>query len=286
MGNASSPLPTPSTPPSFAQPLCPTFATDYLLPSLYVLLFLTALPGNALSLWIFRLCSSNKTTNHVYMSHLSVSNLLLSLTAPFIAAYFARGSAWPRDGGLCLFVLHGITPVLYINIYISFMIMTWVALSRFAALIQHTHASRPSSCTTLLPHFFFTRLTRASFATKVCATLWVVTVGSTLPLTVYYSVSETVSGKVGKNGESQDGGGTEDEQMCYNKAVEIGGNLSKVGQIPAIVVFYLCFLMVLLSYMTVLKHIRRSRSSTTISASRHMLGRVQRNIVVIQVRMI
>ncbi|XP_076011427.1 putative G-protein coupled receptor 82 [Genypterus blacodes] len=283
MDNASSRLPPPSTLPSFAQSLCPTFATHFLLPSLYILLFLTALPGNALSLWVFWLFSATKSTNHVYMSHLSVSNLLLSLTTPFLAAYFASGSAWPRAGVLCLFVVHGITPMLYINIYISLMIMTWVALSRFATLIQHTHASRPSSFTILLPHSFFTSVTKASFATKVCATVWVVTVGSILPVTVFYSVNEATSGNVGKNGESQEGGGTEDEQVCYNEAVEIGGNGSKAGQLPAIVLFYLCFLMVLLSYMIVLKHIRRSRSSTTITASWRLLGRVQRNIVVIQV---
>ncbi|XP_047198499.1 probable G-protein coupled receptor 82 [Hippoglossus stenolepis] len=149
--------------------LCPTAATRIFLPSVYTLLFLTALPGNALSLWVFLRCISTISPTHVYLSHLSISNLLLSLTAPFLAAYYAWGSVWTLSGALCQLVLHVITPVLHINIYISLVILTWVALCRFAVLIQHTHASRPSTCTTLLPHTFFTCLLRASFASRVCA---------------------------------------------------------------------------------------------------------------------
>ncbi|KAF7658508.1 hypothetical protein LDENG_00011380 [Lucifuga dentata] len=128
------------------------------------------------------------SATHMYLSHLSISNLLLALTTPFFAAYFAWGSVWSRGGILCQLVMLGITPVVYTNIYISVMIMTWVALCRFAALIQHTHASRPSTCTMLLPHAFFTRLTMASFATRVYGMVWVVAVGSIVPVTVYYSV--------------------------------------------------------------------------------------------------
>lgn len=104
-------------------------------------------------------------------------------------------------------------------------------------------------------------------------------------MTVYYSVSEAVSGNAGKNGDSEKGGGAEEEQVCYNQAVEIGGTVSRAGQVPAIILFFVCFLLVLLSYITVLRHIGRSQRSTTITASRSLLGRVRRNIVVIQVPM-
>ncbi|XP_037646730.1 probable G-protein coupled receptor 82 isoform X2 [Sebastes umbrosus] len=255
--------------------LCPTAATLFFLPSVYTLLFLTALPGNALSLWVFLRRIATVSPIHVYLSHLSISNLLLSLTAPFLAAYYARGSVWTQSYVPCQMVLHGVTPVLHINIYISIIILTWVALSRFAALIQHTHASRPSGCTKLLPHSFFTRLTTTSFARRVCAAVWVVAVGGIVPVTVYYSVNEAVSA----NAVSKDGS----VAVCYNSAVEIGGSLSMAFNVPVITLFFVFYLLVLLCYMTVLRHIRRSRHNTSVTNSQSLLGRVLRNIVVIQV---
>ncbi|KAI3356483.1 hypothetical protein L3Q82_017226, partial [Scortum barcoo] len=261
---------------SSALSLCPSAATLFVLPFVYSLLFLTSLPGNALSLWVFQRCISSISPIHIYLSHLSISNLILSLTTPFLVAYFARGSVWTLSATLCQLVLHGITPVLHINIYIGLMILTWVALSRFASLIQRTHASRPSSCTTLLPHgFFFTCLTKTSFASRVCFTMWAVAVGGIVPVTVYYSVKEVVSGEV-----AQGGGRVE---VCYNPAVEIGGRMSAVLHMPAISLFFVFYLLVLLSYMTVLRHIRNSRRSANVTTSQSLLRRVSRNIVVIQV---
>ncbi|XP_029981622.1 probable G-protein coupled receptor 82 [Sphaeramia orbicularis] len=260
--------------PSHVLSLCPTAATLFFLPSVYTILFLTAVPGNVLSLWVFLRRISTTSPTHVYLSHLSVSNLMLSLTTPFLAAYFACGSFWTLSSVLCQLVLHLITPVLHINIYIGLMILTWVALSRFAALVQHTHASKPNTCITLLPHSFFTRLKRVSFARKVCGAVWLLAVGGIVPVTVFYSVREVISGDSTKTGE---------DIMCYNPAVEVGGGLSAACNVSAITVFFVCYLLVLLSYMSVLKHIWRSRRSTNVITSQSLLGRVLRNIIVIQV---
>ncbi|KAK5860605.1 hypothetical protein PBY51_022069 [Eleginops maclovinus] len=253
--------------------LCPTAATLFFLPSAYALLFLTALPGNILSLWVFRRCISTVSPTHVYLSHLSISNLILSLTTPFLAAYYAWGSVWTLSSTWCQLVLHGITPVLHINIYISIMILTWLALSRFASLIQHTHASRPNRCTTLLPHSFFARLKRTSFASRVCAGVWGLAVGCVVPVTIIYSVKEAVSTKAASRCV----------EVCYSPAVEIGGSLSASLTVVVITLFFLFYLLVLLSYIMVLRHIGRSRRSTSVATSQSLLGRVLRNIVVIQV---
>ncbi|KAM4609370.1 putative G-protein coupled receptor 82 [Polymixia lowei] len=275
--------PLPATLSSAVLSLCPTPATLFLLPSLYALLFLTGLPGNALSLWVFLRHISTKTPTHVYLYHLSFSNLLLSLTAPFLAAYYSRASVWPRTGVLCRLVLHGATPVLHTNIYIGVIILTWVALSRFATLIRHTHASRPSACAGLLPRAFFACLGRASFARGVCAVVWVAVVGAIVPVTAYYSVKEAAGGDEALAGEDGVNGGV---GVCYSPAVEMGGRVSAVYSVPAITLFYVCFLLVLLSYMTVWRHIRRSRRCANITDSHSLLGKVLRNIVVIQVVLI
>uniref|UniRef100_UPI0037E74334 probable G-protein coupled receptor 82 n=1 Tax=Semicossyphus pulcher TaxID=241346 RepID=UPI0037E74334 len=258
--------------------LCPTATTLLFLPSAYTLLFLIALPGNVLSLWVFWRSIPSISSTHVYLSHLSVSNLMLTLTAPFLSAYYAWGSLWRLSGVLCQLVLHAITPLLHINIYISLVILTLVALSRFASLIQHTHASHPSACTTLLPNGFFSCLTRTAFASRVCVAVWVVAVGGIVPVTVYYSVKEAAAG--GDGGAERGGGGG--AGVCYSPAVELGGSLSAAFTVPLIILFFVFYLLVLLCYMIVLGHIRRSRRCTKVPTSHRLLGRVLRNIVVIQ----
>ncbi|XP_021180696.2 probable G-protein coupled receptor 82 isoform X2 [Fundulus heteroclitus] len=255
--------------------LCPSAATLYFLPSIYTLLFLTALPGNVLSLWVFLRCIPSISPTHIYLTHLSISNLLMAVTVPFLAAYFAWGSHWTVGDIPCQIVLHGITPVLHINIYISLLILTWVALSRFAVLIRNTHASRPSSCITLLPHGFFSRLTRVSFANIVCGMVWAVAVGGIVPVTIYYSVNEAT-----ESAEDAEEGGC--ESVCYSPVVELGGSVSSNLNIFTITVFFVLYLLVLLSYVIVLKHVRSSRRHANITRSQSMLARVSRNIVIIQ----
>uniref|UniRef100_A0A3B5QLC6 G protein-coupled receptor 82 n=1 Tax=Xiphophorus maculatus TaxID=8083 RepID=A0A3B5QLC6_XIPMA len=247
--------------------LCPSAATLYFLPSIYALLFLTALPGNLLSLWVFLRCIPSISPTHIYLSHLSISNLLMAIMLPFLAVYFAMGTHWSIRDIPCQIVLHGITPVLHINIYISLLILTWVALSRFAVLIRNTHASRPSACISLLPHSFFSSLKRVSFANGVCAILWVVAVGGIVPVTVYYSINEA----------------TISEEVCYSPVVEIGGSVSSTTSVSLVILFFVLYLLVLVSYVTVLRHIKRSRRNANITSSQSLLARVSRNIVVIQV---
>ncbi|XP_038131688.1 probable G-protein coupled receptor 82 isoform X1 [Cyprinodon tularosa] len=256
--------------------LCPSAATLYFLPSFYTLLFLTALPGNFLSLWVFLRCIPSISPTHIYLSHLSISNLVMAVTVPFLAAYYAWGSYWDLKQIPCQIVLHGITPVLHINIYISLLILTGVALSRFAILIRNTHASRPSACIRLLPSGLFSSLTQISFAHSMCALLWVVAVGGIVPVTVYYSVNEAMESAA----EAKKGGC---KKVCYSPVVELGGSVSSSSSITLIVLFFALYLVVLLSYVTVLKHLRRSRRNANITSSQSLLARVSRNIVVIQV---
>ncbi|KAJ0005446.1 hypothetical protein NQD34_015339 [Periophthalmus magnuspinnatus] len=253
--------------------LCPTHATLIFLPLAYTFLFLTALPGNMLSLWVFHRRISAVSPINVYLSHLSASNLILSLTAPFLGAYYGWGAAWTLRGFLCQVVLHAATPVLHINIYIGLMILTWVAFSRFVSLMQHTHASRPSACVALMPTGLTSCLKKVSFARGVCAAVWLINIAAIVPVTVFYGVKEAISA----NGTTSEGG------KCYNPTVEVGGSTSAACNLSAIAIFYVCYVLVLVSYMTVVRHIRRSRRSAHVATSQSLLGRVLRNIVVIQI---
>ncbi|XP_072300158.1 probable G-protein coupled receptor 82 [Eucyclogobius newberryi] len=253
--------------------LCSTSATLIFLPLAYALIFLTALPGNMLSLWVFHRRMSNVSPISVYLSHLSLSNLILSLTTPFLGAYYRWGTIWTFRGFLCQLVLHAATPILHINIYIGLMILTWVAVSRFVSLLQHTHAPRPSGCLALMPTSVINCLKKVSFARGVCVAVWFINIGAIVPVTVFYSVNEAMSANETKS----------EEGVCYNPTVEVGGSTSAACNLSAITIFYFCYALVLLSYLTVIRHIRRSRRSAPVATSQSLLGRVFRNIVVIQI---
>jgi len=265
-------------------PLCPTSATLIALPCFYILLFITGLPGNMLSLWVSLRRISATAPTQVYLSHLSVSNLLVSLTTPFMAMYYVQAAARPATSVLCQLVLHVATPVLHVNIHLAVVLLTWVALSRLAILTCRT----PGVCGA-----FISCLRRASFARGVCVGSWVVVGGVTTSVTLYYSVKEIRSDRAdgGRGGAAANGSQAWDERdqekeevaLCYRAATELGGNLSAAGQVITITIFFACLLLVLLCYVLLFVHIRRLRLNAKMTASQGLHGRVLRNIVVIKV---
>ena len=281
--------PSASSPPSLI--LCPGPATLIALPCLYSALFLTGLPGNALSLWVFLRRIADNAPTQVYLSHLSVSNLLVALTAPFMVVYYVEASTQPATSLLCELVLHGATPMLHVNIQLSVGLLTWVALSRLAVLTRSTPGAGRWNFAQRCCPAFLGRLRRASFARGVCAGAWVLVVGTTTFVTLYYSLKETRSGhgrepdRGGAANHSRASGGEEEEEvaLCYSPATELGGDLSKGGQVVTITLFFMCFLLVLLCYTLLLVHVRRSRRNIQIAATQGLLRRVFLNIVVIKV---
>uniref|UniRef100_A0A8C5CYB9 G protein-coupled receptor 82 n=1 Tax=Gadus morhua TaxID=8049 RepID=A0A8C5CYB9_GADMO len=262
--NHISPSASPPPPPLG---LCPGSATLIALPCLYSILFLTGLPGNTLALWVFLRRISDRAPTQVYLSHLSASNLLVSLTAPFMAVYYVQAATRPAASLLCQLVLHGATPMLHVNIQLSVGLLTWVALSRLAALTRCT----PGHFAQRWWPAFLDRLRRASFARRVCVGAWVLVVGATTFVTLYYSLTETRS---------------EEVALCFSPATELGGVLSKVGQVITITLFFACFLLVLLCYVLLLDHVRRARRNIQMASTQGLLRRVFRNIMVIKMVLI
>nr|XP_023656694.1 probable G-protein coupled receptor 82 [Paramormyrops kingsleyae] len=248
--------------------LCTSSATRLLLPTLYTFMLLTGLTGNALSLWIFTKKINTKSSTHIYLISLGVSNLLLCLTMPFQAAYFAAGPSWHISDPTCRLAIGLVTPVLHINIYVGMFTLTWIALSRCALLLQHDHGGRPSTFTRVLPASFFRRLRQASFAKASCVVTWAVVIVAVLPVVIYYSVQEAT--------------GLDRGQVCYSLPVEVGGHGSRGTSVVALVFFYVCFLLVLASYGAGSRHVIRSRRNTAILEKHQVYARFQRNIVLIQ----
>lgn len=250
--------------------LCQTSTTRVVLPVMYTLMFLTGLPGNAISLWVFMKNITTKTSTHIYLINLGISNLILCLTMPFLAAYYAFGNKWPKKNTMCQIAISGLTPVLHINICIGVMILSWVALSRFASLIQYSHANRPSRWLKVLPSAFLNRTQQTKLAYVLCLVTWIIVGLAVIPFVVLYSIRDTVNVEEDKN------------QVCYSLEVEVGGAGSHIFAFVAISLFFVFFLLVLSSYMAVIRHIWRSKKSTTISDRQRDYAKVFRNIIIIK----
>lgn len=252
--------------------LCQTSTTSVALPIIYTIMSLTGLPGNAISLWVFIRKIAFKTSTHIYLINLGISNLLLCLTMPFQATYYLLGTKWKQHSSMCQMAINGLTPVIHINICIGVMILSWVALSRFASLVQHSHADRPSRWLKVLPRAFLCRKRQAKLATALCLITWTIVAIAVTSFVVLYSIKEAGSM------ESSDG-----DEVCYSVAVEVGGEGSHIFALVAVSLFFVFFLLVLSTYMAVIRHIWKSKKSAHISDRQRVYARVFRNIVVIKV---
>ncbi|XP_073768993.1 probable G-protein coupled receptor 82 [Danio rerio] len=251
--------------------LCQTCTTRVVLPIIYTTMSVTGVPGNLISLWVFMCKIPVKTPTHIYLINLGISNLLLCLTMPFQAAYYSLGTMWHQNNTMCKIAINILTPVIHINICIGVMILSWVALSRFASLIQHSHADRPSRWLKVLPRAFLSRKRHAKLANALCVVTWAIVGIAVTSFVVLYSVREVRS--------VEDGDGDEE---CYGVAVEVGGKGSHIFALVAVSLFFVFFLLVLCTYMAVIKHIWRSKKSAAISDSQRVHVRVFRNIVIIK----
>ncbi|TSL16050.1 putative G-protein coupled receptor 82 [Bagarius yarrelli] len=250
--------------------LCQTFTTYLVLPILYSAMLLIGLPSNILSIWIFMAKISIKTPTHIYLINLGISNLILCLIMPFNAAYYAFSTGWPASSLKCQLAINILTPVVHYNIGIGMLILTWLALTRFATLIQHNYGHRPSKCTKFLSGIFLRRLQQTPFAMAVCVGIWALVLLGIVPTVVVYATVET--DQVENNSE----------QACYSVPVEVGGSGSQAFAIVGITFFFICLFVVISAYIAVIRHINRTKTNRIIDDTQRILTRVCRNISVIQ----
>ncbi|XP_041937430.1 probable G-protein coupled receptor 82 isoform X2 [Alosa sapidissima] len=231
--------------------LCPSVTTYIVLPTLYTLMFLAGLPGNILSLWVFMSKIPDKSPTHIYLINLSVSNLVLCLTMPILAAYYALSSFLDISHPFCKMAVSLLTPIIHTNITVGMINLTWVALSRCATLILNNHAHRPNRVTKVLPSAFLHQF---------------LVLAGLVPFVVMYSmeVSQTPL-----------------REKCYSVRVEVGSGGSVI--VGSLVISFLSYLLVLSSYIALSRHIQRIRHNTAMSNQQHVYARVFRNIMVILV---
>lgn len=108
----------------------PAFAST-LFPVLYSLLFVTGLMGNALVLWILTVFMKIKTMTDVYLLNLTVSDLLLVFSLPFLVQYSVQ-SQWIFGNALCKII----SSIYFIGFYSNVFFITIMSIDRYFAIVH------------------------------------------------------------------------------------------------------------------------------------------------------
>ncbi|XP_068438359.1 uracil nucleotide/cysteinyl leukotriene receptor [Clinocottus analis] len=103
---------------------------NILFSTFYILIFIMAVPGNALALWTF-FCQECTSPFKVFLRHLSVADISYVLLLPMRIVYHLSDGHWPFGYVICQ--LAGF--LFYLNMYCSIYLMSFISLDRFLAVV-------------------------------------------------------------------------------------------------------------------------------------------------------
>ncbi|XP_039601070.1 probable G-protein coupled receptor 82 [Polypterus senegalus] len=245
-----------------------SYMTSFALPFLYFVVFVVALPGNIISLWIFTKKMSITTPTHIYLINLTISNLLLCIILPFMFVYYIQGFTWKSSNFFYQFTVGLVTPVLHINIYISMVILTWIAFTRYAILVKQKKVSCYIIIVNKCYSGFLENIQKPKFAKIICCAVWVIAITGILPIVLFYAIIEAKA--------------EENDDTCYSKKIETGGEASQISNFFGAALFFICFCLVLFSYMSLARHLNTVYKTTSIMGSDKIYKNVFRKLLLIQ----
>ncbi|XP_071373038.1 uracil nucleotide/cysteinyl leukotriene receptor [Centroberyx affinis] len=97
----------------------------------YILVFVIAVPGNALALWAFCRQGSPTSPSQVFLRHLAIADISYILILPMRMVYHLSDSYWPFGRILCQLVGF----LFYLNMYCSLYLMSFISLDRLLAVV-------------------------------------------------------------------------------------------------------------------------------------------------------
>ncbi|XP_072338516.1 proteinase-activated receptor 3-like [Scyliorhinus torazame] len=109
--------------------------TTTLIPAFYILVFVIGLPANALALWT--MAAKSKKPSTIFLINLAAADLLLILVLPLKISYHLLGNDWLFGESLC----RAMTAFFYGNMYCSILLLTFISIDRYFALV-HPFLSR------------------------------------------------------------------------------------------------------------------------------------------------
>lgn len=103
---------------------------DISLSIFYILVFIIAVPGNALALWAF-FQEKSTSSSKVFLRNLSIADICYVLILPMRIVYHLSDGYWPFGSVLCQ--LSGF--LFYLNMYCSLFLMSFISLDRLLAIV-------------------------------------------------------------------------------------------------------------------------------------------------------
>ncbi|XP_058487745.1 uracil nucleotide/cysteinyl leukotriene receptor [Solea solea] len=128
----------------------------------YILIFIIAVPGNALALWAF-FRQDNTSPSVVFLRHLSIADISYVLILPMRIVYHLSDSHWPFGHVLC--ELSGF--LFYLNMYCSLYLMSLISLDRLVAVVFPIKSYR---------------IRKAKYAKVAAGVLWGIVIVSMSPI--------------------------------------------------------------------------------------------------------
>ncbi|XP_004714632.1 probable G-protein coupled receptor 82 [Echinops telfairi] len=250
----------------------PSMISSMALPITYTFLCIVGLFGNSLSQWVFLMKICKKTPTHIYLVHLVTANLLVCSAMPFMGVYFLKGFQWRYQSAQCQVVNFLGTLAMHVSMFVSLLILCWIAISRYATLMKMDSTPETTSCYEKLFYgHLLKKFRQPNFARKICTYIWGVVLGIIIPVSIYYSVVEATDGK---------------EDRCYNRHIELGAMISQIAGLIGTTFIGFSFLVVLISYYSFVSHLRKVRTCTSITEKDLIYNSVKKHLVVIQILLI
>lgn len=137
----------------------------------YVVVFVLALGGNSLALWIFSRQRGVSSPANVFLVHLAVADLSYVIILPLRAVYHFTGGHWPLGEVPCRVVGF----LFYVNMYASLYFLACVAGDRYLAVV---HAVRSM------------KVRQARYAHIISFSLWVLVMVSMAPLLITHQTAQ------------------------------------------------------------------------------------------------
>lgn len=246
--------------------LQPSLATTVALPVIYSLLFPAGSFGNILVVWIRSKQAPTKRTQYIYLGNLVTANLLLCTTMPFLAAYFARGYQWTYESVACRTANHLGTLVMHVSMYVTIIILCSTALSQYATLKKNSDTQYSPAVNENFHRCVLEKFRQPKFAKYLCITVWLTVLCITI-IAITYNIQTRAM---------------EDVQKCYSITVEVGEFPTRIAASVATACFFASFMIVLLSYYSLTKHLSTIQKNTCIGEKHLIYSIVKRNIFVIQ----
>ncbi|XP_074545839.1 proteinase-activated receptor 2 [Halichoeres trimaculatus] len=139
--------------------------TTVFLPVIYIIVFVVGLPSNALAIWVFLFRTKKKHPSSIYMANLALADLLFVIWVPLKIAYHFNGNDWIYGDGMCKVLV----AFFYGNMYCSIAFIACISVQRYWAVASPLSHRQRDNCT----------------AVAVSATIWVLVWLVTIPLYLY-----------------------------------------------------------------------------------------------------